>query len=171
MSAGRTTGSRLISPLVPGLRDDFEYMIVASDPSGRVSQTAPHYLFLVFPVADTSRFHDLHLTALPTQIVVGVDMNLHNTGNADLLWFTRLARVEQVNDPSLSGWNRRSLEQEWNASTNRFVLTRCTLRPVSGGLATSAARHHHPAAASVSEREIVFKHWIHSEVYQNTAQL
>ncbi|MDD3544541.1 MAG: C25 family cysteine peptidase [Kiritimatiellae bacterium] len=155
--------------------DDFEYMIVASDPSGRVSQTAPHYLFLVFPVADTSRFHDLHLTALPTQIVVGVDMNLHNTGNSDLLWFTRLARVERIDDPSLDGWSRASLEQEWNASTNRFASPPYSLhaRPVSGGLATSAAVRATitlPPLLLGPNAKLSFKHWIHSEVYQNTAR-
>ncbi|MDD4101997.1 MAG: C25 family cysteine peptidase [Kiritimatiellae bacterium] len=155
--------------------DDFEYMIVATDPAGRFSQTELHYIFLVFPVADTSRFHDLHLTALTTQNVVGVNMNLHNTGNADLLWFMRLARMEQINDPSLSGWNRTTLDQEWQASTNRFSSPPHSLhsRLISGGLAQSPAVRATitlPPLLLGANAKLSFKHWIHSEVHQNTTR-
>ncbi len=155
--------------------EDFEYMIVAEDPSGRAAQTGLNYLFLVFPVADTSRFHDLHLTALPTQNVVGANMNLHNIGNSDLVWFTRLARVERINDPDLIGWNRRSLDQEWRASTNRCVSPPYSLhsRLVSGGLSQSPAVRATitlPPLLLGENAKLKFKHWIHSEVHKNTTR-
>ncbi len=155
--------------------DDFEYLIVAADPSGRVSETPLHYLFLVFPVADTSRFHDLDLTALPTQGIIGVNMNLHNTGNAELLWFTRLARVENISDPSLRCWDLRSMDQAWNASTNRYSSPPYALHSklVSGGLAQSPAVRATitlPPLLLGTGAKLSFKHWIHSEIHQDTTR-
>lgn len=155
--------------------DDFEYRIVATDPSGNTSATPVYYTFLVYPVADTSRFHDLAFAALPTQTLVGTYMNLHNTGNADLVWSTRLARVESVTSPDLRTWNTNSLGQLWRASTNRFASPPYALysRLVSGGLSTSPAVRASitlPPLLIGPNATLSFNYWIHSEPYQSTTR-
>jgi hypothetical protein len=155
--------------------DDFEYQIIASDPDGRIGQTDVCFLFLRYPVADTSRFHNLAWVALPTQSIVYASMNLFNTGNADLVWSTRLARVESVTDPSLRTWNRVSIGQNWEASTNRSASAPYSLhsRLVSGGLSSSPAVHATIALPPLligANATLSFKHWIYSEVYSSTTR-
>ncbi len=160
------------SASAPG--DDFEYQLVATDPSGRTSQTAVYYLFLCYPVADTSRFHDLSFVALPTQTVACAYMNLHNTGNADLVWSMRFSRVESVLDPALSCWNRESLGQPWASSTNRFTSAPYSLhsRLVSAGTSGSPAVHATIALPPLligANATLSFKYWIYSELYSSTS--
>ena len=155
--------------------DDFEYQILAADPSGRASQTDVLFLFLRYPVADTSRFHDLAFLALSTQSTVSAYMNLFNTGNADLVWTLRFARVESIVDTSLPGWNRASLGQAWEVSTNRFASAPYALhsRLVSSGLQTGPAVRSTittPPLLIGANATLSFKYWIHSEPYQSTTR-
>ncbi len=155
--------------------DDFEYQLVATDPSGRSSQTDLFYLFLCYPVADTTRFHDLSLVALPTQQLSGTYMNLHNIGNADLVWSAQPARAETVRDPALPGWDLTSLGQSWSVSTNRFVSAPYALR---SKLASSNTMSGPPVRATLTMAPAVigpgaaltFDYWIHSEVDKDPAR-
>lgn len=155
--------------------DDFEYQIVATDPTARVSQTDTVFLYLFYPQIDTARLHDITLVALPTQATVSVAMNLFNTGNDTLVWSTRLARVESVLDPSLRGWNRISIGQNWQASTNRFFSDPYALygHLTSGGLSASPAVHATIALPplTLGPRAVLsFKYWINSETYETTTR-
>jgi hypothetical protein len=102
-------------------------------------------------------------------------MNLRNTGNADLVWSTRFARVESVLDPSLACWNRSSLGQSWSASTNRFASPPYALysRLASEGGATSPAVRATitlPPLQIGPHASLSFNYWIHSEPYKSTAR-
>ncbi len=155
--------------------DDFEYQLIASDPSGRSSQTDVSFLFLSYPVADTSRFHDLSFVAYPTQQIVSAYMNLYNTGNADLVWSMRFARVESITDPALPCWNRVSLGQRWQASTNRCASAPYALH---SRLASSNATTGPAVRATITlpplligaNASLSFKYWIHSEPHQATTR-
>ena len=155
--------------------DDFEYQIVAADPSGRTSQTEVFYFFLSYPVADTSRFHDLAFVALPTQSTVGAYMNLHNTGNADLVWTVQVARVETITDPALPCWSRTSLGQPWSPSTNRSASAPYSLYST---LQSSDQVNGPAVRSSISmfpfvvgpKAALSFNYWIHSETYQSTTR-
>ena len=152
--------------------DDFEYQIIASDPSGRTSQTGVFFFFLSYSVADTSRFHDLSFVALPTQSIVSAYMNLFNTGNADLIWTVRYARVESILDTALPCWNRVSLGQAWEVSTNRFTSTPYALhsRLVSNSAVTAPVRATitMPPLLIGANATLSFKYWIHSEPFNAT---
>jgi len=155
--------------------DDFEYQIVATDPTARVSQTDTVFLYLFYPQIDTARLHDITLVALPTQATLSVAMNLFNTGNDTLVWSTRLARVESVLDPSLRGWNRISIGQNWQASTNHFFSAPYALYShlTSGGLSASPAVHATIALPplTLGPRAVLsFKYWINSETYETTTR-
>jgi len=154
--------------------DDFEYQVIASDPSGRISQTDVFFLFLCYSVADTSRFHDLSFVALPTQSIVSAYMNLFNTGNSDLVWTMRFARVESIVDPALPCWNRISLGQAWEVSTNRFTSASYALhsRLVSNSAVTAPVRATitMPPLLIGPNATLSFKYWIHSEPYQSTTR-
>ena len=105
---------------LPG--DDFEYQLIAENPSGYVQITPLYYMFLVYPVADVSRFHDLIHLAFPGDVRVASDMNLHNTGNAPLTWDAISLAFENFDRQRvLPGWNMQALGQAWVLSTNRTV--------------------------------------------------
>lgn len=154
--------------------DDFEYQLAATDPDGRSTETEVFFFFLIYPVADTSRFHDLSFVALPTQTLASAYMNLHNTGNADLIWSMNVSRVESVMDPALLCWNRTSLGQPWQASTNRFISAPYSLysRLTSAGTSGSPAVHATIALPPLligPRATLSFKYWIYSEIYSSTS--
>jgi len=162
------------SESAPG--DDFEYQIEAVDPAGHASQTDVFFFFLFYPVADFSRFHDLTLVALPTSSVVSATMNLFNTGNADLVWSTRLARVESILDPSLRCWNRVSIDQSWTVSTNRFSSAPYALHSqlISAGTSGSPAVHATIALPPLligPNATLSFRYWINSELYSSASSI
>ena len=152
--------------------DDFEYQLFASDPSGSTSQTDVFFLFLRYSVADTSRFHDLAFVELPTQFIASAYMNLFNTGNADLVWTLRYARVESILDTALPCWNRVSLGQAWEVSTNRFTSAPYALhsRLVSNSAVTAPVRATitMPPLLIGACATLSFKYWIHSEPFSAT---
>ncbi|HRU70554.1 MAG TPA: C25 family cysteine peptidase [Kiritimatiellia bacterium] len=153
--------------------DDIEYRIIATDPDGRNSATETFFFFLYYPVADTTRFHDLTLFALPTQAAFSAVMNLHNIGNAPLAWSLRFARDESVTAPHLPHWDWRSLGQSWQISTNRSVsppyALHCTL--VSRRLPNTPERATLTLPPSLIGANAIFsfKHWIHSELESSTS--
>ncbi|MDD4017791.1 MAG: C25 family cysteine peptidase [Kiritimatiellae bacterium] len=154
--------------------DDFEYQIIAADPTGLTSQTGVFFFFLRYPVADTSRFHDLCLVALPTQTYAYAYMNLHNTGNADLHWSMRFSRTDTFRDTELRGWNRTSLGQPWEVSTNRAASPPYALhsRLVSNRLVYSPVRSTItlPQTFLGANAVLSFKYWIFSELDKNPAR-
>lgn len=149
--------------------DDIEYQLVAADPSGHVSQTDVFYFFLCYPVADTTRFHDLSFVTLPTQSLAGAYMDLHNTGNADLVWTVQCARVEAITDPNLPCWDLLSIGQSWRISTNRFSSAPYAL---ASKLQSSNTMSGPAVRATVTMAPLVvrpnaalsFRYWIHSEI-------
>jgi hypothetical protein len=154
--------------------DDFEYQLIASDPAGRTSQTDLSFFFLRFPAVDASRFGDLAFVALPTQTIVSQYMNLYNTGNAELMWTLRLARVESILSTNLPCWNRQSLGQPWHVVTNRaasapyalfshLVSTSSLTAPVRSSITLPPVQIGEGAALS-------FKYWINSEIHNNTTR-
>jgi hypothetical protein len=148
--------------------DDFEYQIVAADPSGDTAYSAPGFFFLRYPVADTSRFHDLAVVALPTQSIVSTRMDLHNTGNVALNWTPRFARRETVTSTNLPAWDWTTPGQSWVVSTNRVVSPPYALH----GKLVSRRLPNTPERATVTfpptllgpDTTLSFKHWIHSEL-------
>ena len=157
-----------------GPGDDFEYQILAADPSGMSNQTGITFFFLRYPVADTSRFHDLAFVALPTQNIASQYMNLYNTGNADLVWSMRFARVESIPSTNLPCWNRHSLGQTWQVSTNRSASAPYSLfsHLVSGATKNVPVRSTitFPAVLIDQGATLSFKYWISSEVYPGTTR-
>lgn len=152
---------------LPG--DDYAYLIRASDPAGRQTQTPLYYIDLVYPVADTSRLHDLFHIASPNQPLVTTRMNLHNTGNAELHWSAQIARLENFDSPALIGWDFTSLDQPWTISTNRFLSPPHALHasPSSGGMSTSPpvrATITLPSLRLAPGATLSFDYWIHSEI-------
>ena len=154
--------------------DDFEYQILASDPSGMTSQTDLSFFFLKYPAIDTSRFSDLAFVALPTQPIVSQYMNLYNTGNADLVWTMRFARVESILETNLPCWDRRSLGQAWQASTNRSASAPYALfsHLVSGAVKNAPVRSSvtMPPVLIGQAATLSFKYWMHSEPYLSTTR-
>ena len=157
---------------VSGPGDDFEYQILASDPSGKSSQTDIIFFYLRYPAADTSRFHDLAFVSLPTQTIVSQYMNLYNTGNADLVWTLRFARVESILSTNLPCWNRQSLGQAWQVSTNRSASAPYALfsHLVSAPTVTAPVRASitMPPVLIGKGATLAFKYWISSELYNTT---
>ncbi len=154
--------------------DTFEYQLLATDATGRTSQTALFTIFLRYPVADRSRFHDLSLVAHPTQHYVSAFMNLYNTGNAELRWSMRFSHTDTFRDPDLLCWNRTSLGQSWQASTNRafsppYALhTRLVSNPAVNQPVRSTVTM--PTVLPGTNAVLSFKYWINSEVHQNTTR-
>ena len=160
--------------LVSAPGDDFEYQIIASDPSGNTEYSNVFFFFLQYPVADTSRFHDLDVVALPTQLLVATYMNLHNTGNADLNCALRFVRQENILTTNLLAWDWRSLGQRWEVSTNRafsdpyalhskLVSNKATNTPVRSTVTFPPVLLGPKAALS-------FSYWINSEVHLSTTR-
>jgi len=161
------------STFAPG--DYFSYWLFATDPDGRLRQSATNTLFLCYPVADTTRFHDLSFVAHATQSIAYASTLLFNTGNADLVWSSRFSRVESVADPSLRTWNSVSIGQSWAASTNRFVSSPYSLHAklTSSGAVNGPSVHATialPPLRLSPDAKLTFKHWIHSEVYSTTTR-
>ena len=161
----------IADPSAPG--DDIEYRITAVDPDGRASATETFFFFLYYPVADTSRFHDLALFALPTQAAFSAAMNLHNTGNAPLAWSLRFARDESVTTTNLPHWDWRSPGQAWQVSTNRSDSPPYALfgTLVSRRLPNTPERATLTLPPSLIGANALFsfKHWIHSELESSTS--
>ncbi len=157
-----------------GPGDDFEYQIVASDPSGNTACSDVFFFYLKYPVADTSRFHDLDVVALPTQLTASTYMDLHNAGNADLTWFLRLARVENILATNLPAWDWASPGQSWEVSTNRSFSPAYALhsRLISNRTVTNSVRSAitFPPVLLGANAVLSFKHWIYSEVDGNTTR-
>lgn len=154
--------------------DDFEYRITAADLTGYTAQTDAYFFFLQYPVADTSRFHDLNVVSLPTQLALSAFMDLHNTGNADMTWSLRLARVESILATNLPAWDTASLGQPWEISTNRAASAPYALHAKL--LSDSAVKL--PVRSTITfpptllgpHAVLSFKHWIHSEIDGNTTR-
>ncbi|MEI7902489.1 MAG: hypothetical protein WCK89_19745, partial [bacterium] len=157
-----------------GPGDDFEYQILAADPSGLTSQTDVIFFFLKYPAADTTRFHDLAFVSLPTQAIVSQYMNLYNTGNADLVWTMRFARVESLLSTNLPCWDQQSLGQAWQVSTNRSASAPYALfsHLVSGAIKNVPVRSSitMPPVLIGQGATLSFNYWIHSEVYNSTTR-
>ncbi len=157
-----------------GPGDDFEYQLLASDPSGFSSQTDLTFFFLKYPVADSSRFHDLAFVSIPTQAIVSQYMNLYNTGNADLVWTMRFARVESILSTNLPCWNRASLGQPWQVSTNRSASAPYAL---FSHLVSNASTNI-PVRSTITLPPVLigpgatlsFNYWIFSEVFNKTTR-
>lgn len=152
---------------LPG--DDFEYQLIADNPSGYVQVTPLYYTFLVYPVADISRFHNLIHLAFPGDLRVASDMNLHNTGNAPLTWDAIQLVFENFDQQRvLPGWNMQALGQAWVLSTNRMVSApRSLYSKLDSSAATSTAIR---AAVVMPAMEVgvgaalEFDYWLKTEV-------
>lgn len=154
--------------------DDFEYQILATDPTGLTGQTDVFFFFLHYPVADTSRFHDLDVVALSTQVQSAVYMNLHNTGNADLTWAMRFARVEKILATNLPAWNWTSVGQPWEVSTNRAFSAPYALHSklISNSAPNTPVRSSitFPPTLIGDHAVLSFKYWIYAEVHLSTTR-
>jgi hypothetical protein len=154
--------------------DDFEYQIIAADPSGNTASTPVYFFYLRYPVADFSRFHDLELVGQTTQWITSAYMDLHNAGNADLVWTLRFARVESVLSTNLTAWGLGSLGQPWEVSTNRCASAPYALhsRLLSTGQVNTPVRSSvtFPPTLLGANAVLSFRHWIQAEVYGSTTR-
>ena len=152
---------------LPG--DDFEYQLMAENPSGYVQITPLYYTFLVYPVADVSRFHNLIHLAFPGDVRVASDMNLHNTGNAPLTWDAIQLKYEPFDQQVvLPGWNMHALGQDWMLSTNRAASApRALYSKLNSSAVTSMAVRAAvvmPAVDVGVNAMLEFDYWIKTEV-------
>jgi hypothetical protein len=96
-------------------------------------------------------------------------MNLYNTGNADLVWSMRFARVENILSTNLPCWNRQSLGQTWQVSTNRAASAPYALYShLTSGAAPGSPLHATitmPPVLIGPNATLSFKYWINSELY------
>ena len=154
---------------ISGPGDDFEYQIVSSDPTGNTGHSEVYFFFLHYPVADTSRFHDLAVVALPTQVLCSTYMDLHNVGNADLTWSLRFTRTENILTTNLPAWGWSSLGQEWTISTNRAYSAPYAIhsRLLSDRTTSVRSTITFPPTLLGPHAALSFRYWIDSEVYNS----
>jgi hypothetical protein len=160
--------------------DDFEYLISASDPGGRTAATDAFFIWLMYPEADTSRFHDLHQWGASTSSApVSVYMDLHNTGNDTLLWSLDYGQNHRFDTlplpPAWTYTHTPANAGDWTLSTNRFrsppsaLYSRFTVSP-SANVPVMASVDLPPITLGHASR-LAFAYWIHDEVQPDAPTL